>query len=52
MLILHAEKYIDDKNYGQYFIHSTGHGIGLEVHELPTVSYRSDTKLKKTWQLL
>ena len=42
-----CRKYIDDKNYGQYFIHSTGHGIGLEVHELPTVSYRSDTKLKE-----
>ena len=42
-----CRKFIDDKNYGQYFIHSTGHGIGLEVHELPTVSYRSDTKLKQ-----
>lgn len=42
-----CRKFIDDKNHGQYFIHSTGHGIGLEVHELPTVSYRSDTKLKK-----
>ena len=42
-----CRNYIDEKNYGQYFIHSTGHGIGLEVHELPTVSYRSDTKLKE-----
>jgi Xaa-Pro aminopeptidase/Xaa-Pro dipeptidase len=42
-----CRKYIEDKNYGKYFIHSTGHGIGLEVHELPTVSYRSDTKLKE-----
>lgn len=42
-----CRKYIEEKNYGQYFIHSTGHGIGLEVHELPTVSYRSGTKLKK-----
>lgn len=38
---------IDEKNLGEYFIHSTGHGIGLEVHELPTVSYRSDAKLEK-----
>ena len=44
---LACRKYIDEKNYGQYFIHSTGHGIGLEVHELPTISYRSDTKLKE-----
>jgi Xaa-Pro aminopeptidase/Xaa-Pro dipeptidase len=42
-----CRKYIDDKNYGPYFIHSTGHGIGLEVHELPTISYRSNTKLKE-----
>ena len=42
-----CRKYIEDNNYGQYFIHSTGHGIGLEVHELPTVSHRSDTKLKE-----
>jgi len=44
---LACRKYIEEKNYGKYFIHSTGHGIGLEVHELPTISYRSDTKLKK-----
>jgi len=42
-----CRKYIEDKNYGKYFIHSTGHGIGLEVHEVPTVSYRSKTKLKE-----
>ena len=44
---LACRKYIEDQNFGKYFIHSTGHGIGLEVHELPTVSYRSDTKLQK-----
>ena len=42
-----CRKHIEEKNYGQYFIHSTGHGIGLEVHEFPTVSYRSNTKLKE-----
>jgi Xaa-Pro aminopeptidase/Xaa-Pro dipeptidase len=42
-----CRKYIEEQNYGKYFIHSTGHGIGLEVHELPTISYRSDTKLKE-----
>jgi Xaa-Pro aminopeptidase/Xaa-Pro dipeptidase len=44
---LTCRKYIEEKNYGKYFIHSTGHGIGLEVHEFPTISYRSDTKLKE-----
>ena len=42
-----CRKYIEENNYGKYFIHSTGHGIGLEVHELPTISYRSETKLKE-----
>ena len=42
-----CRKFIDDKNYGKYFIHSTGHGIGLEVHEVPNVSYRSETKLEE-----
>lgn len=44
---LACRKFIEEQNFGKYFIHSTGHGIGLEVHELPTISYRSETKLKK-----
>lgn len=44
---LACRKYIEDQDFGKYFIHSTGHGIGLEVHELPTISYRSETKLQK-----
>ncbi len=44
---LTCRKYIEDKNFGKYFIHSTGHGIGLEVHELPNISYKSQTKLEK-----
>lgn len=42
-----CREYINQKNFGQYFIHSTGHGIGLEVHELPTISAKSQTKLQK-----
>lgn len=38
--------YITEKGYGDYFGHSTGHGIGLEVHEGPALSMRSDTILK------
>ena len=37
---------IDEKGYGQYFGHSTGHGIGLEVHEGPALSLRSDIILE------
>ena len=39
--------YIKKKGYGKYFIHSTGHGIGLEVHELPNISYISTATLQK-----
>jgi Xaa-Pro aminopeptidase len=38
--------YITEKGYGEYFGHSTGHGIGLEVHEGPGLSVKSDVKLE------
>lgn len=41
-----ARDYITSKGYGKEFGHSTGHGIGLEVHEAPGLSFRSDTILK------
>lgn len=41
-----ARDYIADHGYGEYFIHSTGHGIGLEIHEAPGVSRASNTILR------
>ncbi|GGB50827.1 M24 family metallopeptidase [Fictibacillus barbaricus] len=38
--------YIVSKGYGDYFGHSTGHGIGLDVHEGPALSMKSDTILE------
>ncbi|WP_439644829.1 M24 family metallopeptidase [Aneurinibacillus tyrosinisolvens] len=33
---------IKEAGYGEYFGHSTGHGIGLEVHEGPALSMRGN----------
>jgi Xaa-Pro aminopeptidase len=30
-----ARKVITDAGYGEFFIHRTGHGIGLTTHEPP-----------------
>ena len=38
-----ARKVIEDAGYGKYFIHRTGHGIGLQEHEPPDVSSVSET---------
>jgi len=42
-----CRKIIEKHHYGPHFIHSTGHGIGLDVHESPNISSKSTTKLKK-----
>jgi Xaa-Pro dipeptidase len=36
------------KKYGlsKYFIHSTGHGVGVEVHEKPRLAQKADEELK------
>ena len=42
-----CRKIIEEHNYGPHFIHSTGHGIGLDVHESPNISAKNKEKLKK-----
>lgn len=41
-----ARDYIQSKGYGEYFGHGLGHGVGLDVHEAPTLSLRGDKVLE------
>jgi len=40
-----ARALIDEAGYGERFGHALGHGVGLEVHEGPRLSQRSDDLL-------
>lgn len=43
----HAARSIIEKNgYGECFGHSTGHGLGLSIHEIPRLSDRDNTVLE------
>ena len=41
-----ARDIIAEHGYGKYFGHSTGHGVGLDIHEAPAVSPRGEAVLK------
>jgi len=42
-----ARKVITDAGYGQYFGHGYGHCLGMEVHEMPSVSPAGETVLEE-----
>ncbi len=42
-----ARAVIAASGYGKFFVHSTGHGIGLDIHEYPVISARSETILEE-----
>lgn len=41
-----ARDIIKNAGYGEYFGHGTGHGVGIEIHELPNLSPRSEAILE------
>jgi Xaa-Pro aminopeptidase len=41
-----ARKLIEEAGHGERFGHGLGHGVGLEVHEAPRLSLRSDDVLE------
>lgn len=42
-----ARDVITEYGYGDNYIHSTGHGVGVEIHERPNLSIKSDETLEK-----
>lgn len=42
-----ARKVIKDKGYGDKFLHGLGHGVGLNIHEPPTLSKSSKDILEE-----
>ncbi len=36
-----ARHYIEEKGYGEYFTHRIGHGLGLDVHEYPSIHHEN-----------
>ncbi len=41
-----ARGVLDRAGFGQYFTHSTGHGVGLEIHEAPRIASGQSQKLQ------
>ena len=41
-----ARDFVNNNGFGKYFIHGTGHGVGINIHEGPLISAKSDRVLK------
>ncbi|NGX34534.1 MAG: Aminopeptidase YpdF [Candidatus Anoxychlamydiales bacterium] len=43
-LDLAARKVMRDENFEEFFIHSLGHGVGLDIHEFPRIKFDAEDK--------
>jgi len=41
-----ARDVLEKAGWGEYFTHSTGHGVGMEIHEQPRVAAGQETRLE------
>jgi len=42
-----AREVISKAGYGKYFVHSLGHGVGVDIHEWPYINSRNKMKIKE-----
>lgn len=42
-----AREVIDNQGYGSYFIHTTGHGLGIDIHEQPSLNWKNTQSIQK-----
>lgn len=42
-----ARGVITNAGYGEYFVHRTGHGLGIDIHEPPYITATSDSVLQE-----
>ena len=40
-----ARNYLKEQGYGELFTHSLGHGVGLNIHEMPSLSIKGENVL-------
>ena len=42
-----ARDVIEKAGFGKYFVHSLGHGVGLDIHEFPFINSRNETRIEE-----